>query len=117
MPDQAGHDEIGKALERRPASVVLELREVQPPGFAFVVGGELLEAAAGVLALRLERGGAALFGLLVEETNLVHAPPKPEGRQGSPFGAGLRGKPAPPPVRDIGGTALAVARFRPQLRL
>ncbi|HEX8263195.1 MAG TPA: hypothetical protein VF547_10010, partial [Allosphingosinicella sp.] len=28
--------------------------------------------AAGVLVLRLDGGGAALFGLLVEETHLVH---------------------------------------------
>jgi hypothetical protein len=58
----------------------LDLREVQPPRFALVMAGELLEAATGMLVLRGDRGGAAFFGLLVEETHVVHAGPKARTR-------------------------------------
>src|SRR5687768_10217088 len=44
------------------------------------MAGELLEAAAGMLVLRGDRGGAALLGLLVEETHVVHAGPKARTR-------------------------------------
>ena len=33
---------------------------------------KLLEPAAGVLVLRGDRGGAALFGLLMKESHVVH---------------------------------------------
>lgn len=50
----------------------LDLRQVQPPGLALVMAGELLQPAAGVLVVDADRGGAALLGLLVEETHVVH---------------------------------------------
>jgi len=51
----------------------LDLRQVQPPGFALVMAGELLKPAPGMLVLRGDRGGSALLGLHVEETHVVHA--------------------------------------------
>jgi len=50
----------------------LDLRQVQPPRLALVMAGELLKPAPGVLILSGDRGGSALLGLLVEETNVVH---------------------------------------------
>src|SRR3954469_17356456 len=36
------------------------------------MGGELLEAAAGMFVLRRDGGGTAFLGLLVEESHIVH---------------------------------------------
>jgi hypothetical protein len=54
------------------------------------MGGELLQPAPGMLVLRLDGGRPALFGLLVEETHLVHGAAKPRIGQGSPFLSGHR---------------------------
>lgn len=50
----------------------LDFLQVQPPGLALVMAGELLEPAAGMLILGGDRGGTAFLGLLVEETHVVH---------------------------------------------
>jgi len=57
---------------RRTSLPRLDLRQVQPPRLALVMGRELLEPAAGMLVLRRNRGGAAFLGLLVEESHVVH---------------------------------------------
>lgn len=61
------------ARKHRTILARLDLLQVQAPGLAFVMAGELLQPAAGMLILGGDRGGAALFGLLVEETYVVHA--------------------------------------------
>lgn len=48
------------------------------------MAGELLKPAAGMLILGDDRGGTALFGLLMKETYVVHGRPKRGPSHSSP---------------------------------